>query len=485
MDRMLEPVRGMRDVLPQQQRVLAEVRAQLEAELKCWGYEMVDLPILERRELYLKKSGEELVGKLYDFVYQGRNLALRPEWTASVLRAYVRELQSEPLPLRLAYSGPVFRYERPQRATFRQFTQVGGELVGGPAPLGDAEVVALACRGLERVGVEDYALTVGHIGIVRALLSGLGLAERTANVLLWNMERLRDGNLEPIRQQLADVHDDELFDLGPLAELPDDQLESLLLTMLRAVGLRLDNSTRPPEAIVGRLVRKLRRVDPQPHVERALGLLERLANTRGEPDTALEELDALFAAERIDRAPIVELAGIIEVLRAYGAGQRLTVDAGLGRGLHYYTGLIFEINASDGLQLCGGGRYDDLVAVLGGRGPVPAIGFAYGLERVAAASSMGRMPTNSVVIVMADSGRPANYPSLLSTAERLRARGYVAIIDVRGRSLGANVRDAARRGAAAVVVCDERAPEIVRWHDLAERGEQTLKLDQLPEGALL
>lgn len=478
MDRMLEPVRGMRDVLPEQQRSLARTQQLLEAELARWGYQMLDLPILERRELYLKKAGEELVGKLYDFVHHSRSLALRPEWTASVLRAYLHELQSEPLPLRLAYSGPVFRYERPQRMTYRQFTQVGVELIGGAAPRADAEVIMLACRGLERVGVGTYEITIGHIGIIRALLLGLGLADRTVNLLLWNMERLRQGQIELIRQQLAEAHGDELFDLGPLAALPDDQLEALLLTMLRAVGQRLDNTTRPPEAIVARLVRKLRRDDPQPRVERALSLMEQLANTRGEPQIALAQLETLFAAEQIDPAPISELRAILELLQAQLPAASITVDAGLGRGLHYYTGLIFEVNTPDGLQLCGGGRYDDLLTSLGGKTPTPAIGFAYGLERVAAAAVVDDLPATTAVLVMASA--PEHFTAALSTAEQLRARGYVAVVDVRGRTVSANVRDAARRGVDAVVICDAAAPAEVRWYTLADRSEQQLRLGDVP-----
>ncbi len=484
MDRMLEPVRGMRDLLPTQQRVLADLQASLQAEISRWGYDFLDLPILERRELYLKKAGEELVGKLYDFVHHGRGLALRPEWTASVLRAYLNHLQSEPLPLRLAYSGPVFRYERPQRVTFRQFTQVGVELIGGSAPRADAEVIGLAWRGLERVGVHDAALTIGHIGIIRALLSSLGLAERTANLLLWNMERLRGGQIDLIRKQLSDAHAEELFDLGPLAALPDHQLEELLLTMLRAVGVRLDNSTRSPEAIAARLVRKLRRDDPQPRVERALHLMTQLAQTRGTPATALPQLEALFASEAIDPAPIAELRAILDLLSAQAIPvERLTVDAGLGRGLHYYTGLIFEITAADDLQICGGGRYDDLVTALGGRSSVPAIGFAYGLERVAAAIAVPEAAPARVVLVMAED--LSGFPAVLTTAEYLRARGYVAVVDVRGRSLSANVRDAARRNVEAVVICAAQTPEQVRWYTLADRSEQSVRLADIPQGGTL
>lgn len=478
---MYEPVRGMRDVSPPQQRLLAQTRTRLESELERWGYQLLDLPVLEHHGLYLKKAGEELVGKLYDFAFQGRHLTLRPEWTASVLRAYLHAMQSEALPLRLAYSGPVFRYERPQRLTFRQFTQVGVELIGAPAPHADAEIVSLACRGLESAGVAGFELRIGHIGVVRALLSGLGLADRTANVLLWNLERLRNGDTDAVRRRLAEIHGDELFDLGPLAALPDEQLEGLLLTMLRAVGLQLENSTRTPEAIAARLVRKLRREDPQPRVERALELLRRLAETRGPLDSAVSQLEQLFAAEAIDPRPIAELRAIGDLLAArLPAGTSMVVDGGLGRGLHYYTGLVFEILAPDGVQLCGGGRYDDLISALGGRSPVPATGFAYGLERVAQVARSSEPRVQPSVLVMAE--RAEDGAAMFEVAQQLRERGWVAISDVRGRSLQSNIKDAQRRGATAVVICDGATPDRVRWYSLAGRREQHLELADVPAG---
>lgn len=479
MDRMFEPVRGMHDVGPQQYQQLDNVRATLHHELRRWGYQMLDLPILERRELYLKKAGEELVAKLYDFAHHGRHLALRPEWTASVLRAYLHTMQSEPLPLRLSYSGPVFRYERPQRTTYRQFTQIGVELIGVAAPLADAEIVQLACRGLEQVGVRDYRITIGHIGIVRTLLAKLGLADRTANLLLWNMERLRAGKRDAIREQIAESSSDELFDLGPLAALPDDQLEGLLLTMLRAVGLRLDNSTRPPEAIVARLVQKLRRGDPQPRIDRALQVMELLAATRGTPATVLSQLESIFANEGVDPAPLNEVRSILSLLGESVSADQIILDAGFGRGLHYYTGMLFEIDAADGLQLCGGGRYDDLIAGLGGRTSVPAVGFAYGLERVAAAATTEPNTGLPTVLVMA--ADPQFAVAAMQVAQQLREQGYVVTFDVRGRSFQANVRDATRRGTHAVVICDEGAPEMVRWYDLCDRSEQRVRLDEMPQ----
>jgi histidyl-tRNA synthetase len=157
------------------------------------------------------------------------------------------------------------------------------------------------------------------------------------------------------------------------------------------------------------------------------------------------------------------------------------LDFGLGRGLHYYTGAIFEIYDQDGLQLCGGGRYDDLVTALGGRQPVPAVGFAYGLERVVLASKPtadDRRTTDVLVVATEDDA----YAYALDVAQALRERGYVATVDVRGRSVASNLRDGARRGfgALAVVGADERTRAEVLWRDLATREERRIALSELP-----
>jgi len=203
---MIDSVRGMRDVLPQELAGQLATAALLDQTLASYGYQPIELPIIEQRDLYGRKLGEELVGKVYEFSFSGRELALRPEWTASVLRAYVGRLQDQPLPLRLRYAGPVFRNERPQRATYRQFTQVGVELIGGPAPRADAECIALACAGLDAAGVQACRVRVGHIGLVRGLLRELGRAERTQGLLAWSLERMRQQGIGAVRDRLDAAH---------------------------------------------------------------------------------------------------------------------------------------------------------------------------------------------------------------------------------------------------------------------------------------
>jgi histidyl-tRNA synthetase len=298
-----------------------------------------------------------------------------------VLRAYVGRLQDQPLPLRLRYAGPVFRNERPQRATYRQFTQVGVELIGGPAPRADAECIALACAGLDATGVQGYRVRIGHIGLVRGLLRELGLAERTQGLLAWSLERMRQQGIGAVRERLNAAHGELPFDAALLEGLDDAQAEALLLGSLQAIGVNLEFGTRSPEAIVGRLVRKLRRQDPQPQIERALALLERLCAIQGPADASLSAAAALLDEFDLPASTLDPLRAIIDAVAAHRVPDaKIVLDFGLGRGLHYYTGAIFEIYNQDGLQLCGGGRYDDLIRQMGGSA-TPAVGVAMGIER--------------------------------------------------------------------------------------------------------
>jgi histidyl-tRNA synthetase len=470
----------MRDVLPGEQRATAQVRATLERILAQHGYAPIDLPVVEQRELYLRKLGEELVGKVYEFSFGGRDLALRPEWTASVLRAYVANMQDQPLPLRLTYSGPVFRYERPQRGTYRQFTQVGVELVGGPSPRADAEAMALACAGLDGVGVGGYHVVVGHIGLIRELLAGLGLEERTQGALIWSMERMRAEGIDALRARIGETFGGPPPGLELPAGLDEGQAADWLLGMLDAMRIDLSTGTRDPQDVVARLLRKLRRGDPQPQIDRALDLLSRLSQLRGSPADALPQIAALLAEAGLESAAYAELRAILALLADHGIDQgRVEIDLGLGRGLHYYTGLIFEIYDGNKMQLCGGGRYDDLVAALGGRQPTPAVGFAYGLERVAAVAPAAAPPAERVALVAPISDD--DYAYALEVASRLRRRGFIASVDIRGRSVATNLRDAARRGVGylAVVGDEERAQGALVWRNLAIRDERRIALSEI------
>jgi histidyl-tRNA synthetase len=442
-----DAVRGTRDLFApavQQHHALIDL---LNRTFDQAGYDAVEVPLLEHRDLYLKKSGDELLAKLYHWNQGGRELALRPEWTASVLRAVIHGQSEAPQPARLRYTGPVFRYERPRRATYRQFTQVGLELLGAAGARADAEVLGLAIEGLSAVGIGQYTLTIGHIGVIKALLASLGLPERTTSALTWSLERLRSHGLEAVRAQWHEDAAELPLDLDALSHLNDADIETLLLRVLPSLGVRLDGGGREPTAIVNRLVRKLRYATVPDQLERAWTLLGDLSAARGPAPAILERLRGLLDQHGVDQGQLDELGATLGLLEAHGVpAERIVLDFGMGRGLHYYTGLIFEIDGADGLQLCGGGRYDDLVAALGGR-PTPAVGFAYGLERVAAAAPAVEIAPVPSALVMADDPAAA-----IRAAATLRRQGYRATLDVRGRSLAANTNDARRRGMSHLAV---------------------------------
>lgn len=482
MNGVIEAVRGMRDVLPNEHNQTVQVQALLQQLLLSHGYAFLDLPIVEHRDLYLRKMGEELVGKVYEFTFGGRDLALRPEWTASVLRAYVSSMQDQPLPLRLAYTGPVFRYQRPQRLTYRQFTHTGVEVIGGTVPRADAEVVALACAGLDAVGVQDYRIVIGHIGLIRDVLNQIGLAERTQGWLIWNLERMRTKGIESIRTQLHTLIGEVPIDPSLITDLEDEQVRTLFMGLLQTIGINLSFGSRSPEEIVDRMVRKLRREDPLSRIDQALDLLWQLGQIHGPPDDTLTQIAALLDAANVQTSALDELRTILKLLTCHGVPlDRIELDPGRGRGLYYYTGLIFEIYDTENVQVCGGGRYDDLVHVLGGRQSVPAIGFSYGLERVVAAANLATNQHEQRRDVFVSPVTDDDYPYALEVVHKLRACGFVATTDVRGRTVSNNLRDATRRGVRymAIVGSDEQSCQEVVWRDLDTRQEQRVSIHEL------
>ena len=137
------------------------------------GFHRVQTPTFERLDLFTAKSGAGIVDQLYAFQDRSdRHLTLRPELTAPVMRMIADGLHASTKPLRLAYHGPCFRYEESKKGRYREFFQYGVEVVGAHGPLVDAEVLALAVAMLDELGLSDWILRVGHVGILRDILGG-------------------------------------------------------------------------------------------------------------------------------------------------------------------------------------------------------------------------------------------------------------------------------------------------------------------------
>lgn len=150
-------------------------RRQVEAAFvnlaKTFGFREVATPMFESLELFTAKSGPAIVRELYAFKDQGgRDLALRPEFTASILRYYVSELRSLPKPVKVFTTGSAFRYEEPQKGRYREFFQLNAEIIGGATLASDAEVLALAIGTMRAIGLRQVKARIGHIGMLRSFL---------------------------------------------------------------------------------------------------------------------------------------------------------------------------------------------------------------------------------------------------------------------------------------------------------------------------
>lgn len=169
----IERPRGTRDFLPEEMEKRREVEKRMRQLAESFGYREIATPTFEHLELFTVKSGEEIIEEMYVFSDKsGRKLALRPELTAPVMRMFVNECSVLPRPLRFYYFSNCFRYERPQKGRYREFWQFGVELIGSDSYLADAEVINLAYRILDSLGVK-FELQIGHVGILRSVLSPL------------------------------------------------------------------------------------------------------------------------------------------------------------------------------------------------------------------------------------------------------------------------------------------------------------------------
>ncbi len=494
-------LRGMRDVLNQEYEAQQTIQDSLQNHLRLHGYAPIDLPIVENTELYLRKSGEDIASRLFEFNFKSRRIALRPEMTASILRTYVENLQEEPLPLRLQYSGSVFRYEKPQHNRFRQFTMTGVEMLGAEGAVADAEMLHMACMGLEELGITRYKLVIGHTGVLEDFLESLGLRKQLLNFLIRNMENIRKRGMPYVIESLRGIFPDLEFtadDLkinSPQTEKQSQQLINVLKEMnneeahqavtdfLHSLNIRIETN-RGEHEVIDRLLHKIREDQQAPKLKQALDYMQKLSELVGSPEDILDKANDLISGYDVAPDAIEKLKTILEALSWYGDIQgNIEIDLGLNRGLNYYTGLMFEIHyPADGeedIQLCGGGRYDNLVTVLGGNTPTPALGFAYGIERIAGVIEQDSTSiTPDVFIIPIEN---PDFPYAFQIAQELRASNHIVEVSIDNRNVKKSLKHAVKRDAPIVIIVgqNEREAQQVVVRDMVNHEEQTLSYDDI------
>ncbi len=185
-----QTVRGMRDLLPEEAETLNYVICKARETAALYGYREVVTPLVEPYELLSAKSGEEIRTRMFIFKDLGdRTVALRPEFTASIARLATSALKNEPKPLRIFSVGSVYRYDEPQRGRYREFWQSNFELMGSNNPEADAETILLTNDLMKTTGLRNYAFKMGHIGVIRGILSQENVDDKVQNAILQRMDK--------------------------------------------------------------------------------------------------------------------------------------------------------------------------------------------------------------------------------------------------------------------------------------------------------
>ena len=246
---MIQRPRGTRDFLPDDMEKRRYYEGLLRNVAKTYGFREIATPIFEESELFILRSGPNVLGELYAFKDKGdREIALRPEMTAPAIRMFVNEMSNDPKPIKMFYFGQCFRYERPQSGRYREFFQFGAELIGNPNVESDAEVISMAGAMIRSFGLKDYKIRIGHIGVLRQKVSDSGVPKERMAEVLQKLDKKNYDEATPLLKSMG-VTDDAirgLYDLtetvgGPevLSKVPGEAGDYLrrLVELLRVMGV--------------------------------------------------------------------------------------------------------------------------------------------------------------------------------------------------------------------------------------------------------
>ena len=419
-------IKGTRDILPPDSALWNWFERKARDTFEQYGFRDIRTPIFEDTDLFARSVGAEtdIVSKeMYTFAASapseaagrdsGEQMSLRPEGTASVCRAYIEHsMHTLPGNVKLYYSGPMFRRERPQKGRYRQFYQMGAEVLGqSDAPGIDAEVIEMLVVLFRRAGLDKITLYVNSIG--------------------HNAENCRPKYVALLREELRKVKE----------KLGADSQRRIETNPLRVLDSKL--------------------ADEQPIIE----TLPRIA------DYLCDDCRAHFAKLKEELA----LRGV-----AYEENWRLV------RGLDYYTRTTFEVTAAGlGSQnaVCGGGRYDGLVELLGGH-PTKGIGFAIGTDRaILSIQEGGKLPQlPSLAVFIAWMGEKT-YPAAVAMARKLRECGLIVELPAKELKFRKALELADKLGAkyALIIGEDEVASGTYTLKRLADADQKKLAEPELLE----
>jgi histidyl-tRNA synthetase len=419
----------MRDFLPKDAEKIRYVERVARELAHLYGYEEVITPVVEHYGLLAAKSGEEIRERMYAFTDMGgRRVALRPEFTASIARLIATKMKNAPKPMKLFCTGSLYRYDEPQYGRFREFWQANYEIMGSKEPEADMEILTLTNDLIGRLGLRRYWFKIGHMGILRGILSQEGVVEGQQNLIM---------------------------------QLLDKKRRDEALTFARESSVS----------------------------QNCITTLKKILETKGKDASQVLKTTKRIVADYDDAVAAVEnLHEILELTRESNVKFETLVEAGFARGLEYYTGMIFELYVPEiEIALGGGGRYDKLIELFSGE-PTPAVGVAPGIDRLVLAMNKQKVSLkiseeSRVMIIPVDEELRTKAVELSLT---LRKAKVPVEVELMGRTVSKALSDADRRGVThAVIVGPEELKEgKVVLRDMKKREQRVVEIKTLSKEIL-
>lgn len=418
---------GFRDFYPEDLAVRTHIMRVWREVARRYGFHEYDGPPLEPLDLYVEKSGPEIVQQLYNFTDKGgREVALRPEMTPTLARMAGARANGLRKPIKWFAIPQLFRYERAQRGRLREHFQLNLDILGEEDVAADAELLAAAIDMLRAFGLteSDFVARVSDRRLLRALLLHAGV--------------------------------------------PTEQL-----TLVYNIVDKLERETR--EALAGRLTR-----EAGLDAGSAAAVLDIFQHRN------FDAVREAYAGTEGVAAEIARMSEYFEILDAMGLSAFVRFDLSVVRGLAYYTGTVFELFDTRGelRAICGGGRYDDLLKRVGGT-DLPALGFGMGdvvLKELL--TDRGLLPNAAAgVDYYLVAVTPAERSAVLALARRLRGAGNSVEYGFRPQKVPKQFKNAEALGARRVIVLgpDEVRDGVVVVKEMESGAEARVSVDRLLE----
>ncbi|HJM19818.1 MAG TPA: histidine--tRNA ligase [Candidatus Thalassarchaeaceae archaeon] len=400
---MFERARGTRDFGPAEMGRRLAFERMCDEVASCYGFQRVATPTFERLELFTAKSGTSVVDQLYAFKDRSdRDLTLRPELTAPVMRMIAEQKGQIPKPARYSYFGSCFRYEESKRGRYREFWQYGCEVIGAPSPLTEAEVVAFACAIVEAAGLEGWQLKIGNVGVLNDILSNLGLEGDAVGDAM------------------------RLLDKGDFAGLADSGIDSAAVTNLQSLA-QLNGGIE------------------------TLASAREIITSMGVESGALDQLEEML--NNLSSLGANPPSLVVD----------LTVARGLDYYTGMVFEIMVDELGGEG-QVCGGGSYK-LFHLFGLDELDPCCGFGLGFDRVLLALEIQAEKSGRSEVVPGEDSSAAtlavipfkvDVSQVLTIVSELRATGQPVLLELRERSIGKSMAWANNTGAQLAMVVGPR-----------------------------